>query len=121
MAKGRNVIIISGILVAFLVGTITANPVVEAAGGWKPVAEVLQAAIIDLQTQIDNIELDFHQEAGDAPFNPLIEFVPGLNCDTDADPDCGSLQFVCDFEDPDAAPEVLASDECQQVGFSIFP
>ncbi len=50
----------------------------------------------------------------EADLNALIEFVPGLNCDTDADPDCGSLQFVCDFEDPDANPEVLASDECQQ-------
>ena len=50
----------------------------------------------------------------EADLNALIEFVPGLNCDTDADPDCGSLQFVCDFEDPEADPEVLASEECQQ-------
>ncbi len=50
----------------------------------------------------------------EANLNALIEFVPGLNCDTEADPDCGSLQFVCDFEDPEADPEVLASDECQQ-------
>ncbi|GEM_PF-5480642 len=50
----------------------------------------------------------------EADLNALIEFVPGLNCDTDADPDCGSLQFVCDFNDPDADPEVLASEECQQ-------
>ena len=50
----------------------------------------------------------------EADLNALIEFVPGLNCDTDADPDCGSLQFVCDFEDPDADPEVLASEACQQ-------
>jgi len=50
----------------------------------------------------------------EADLNALIEFVPGLNCDTDADPDCGSLQFVCDFEDPEADPEVLASEACQQ-------
>jgi len=33
LAKGRNSIIISGIVLAFIAGAITANPVVEAAGG----------------------------------------------------------------------------------------
>ena len=45
----------------------------------------------------------------EADLNQLIEFVPGLNCDTDADPDCGSLQFVCDEDDPD-----FLTEECQQ-------
>jgi len=38
------------IVAAFVVVILSANPVVEAAGGWK-------AAIEDLQNQIDNIEL----------------------------------------------------------------
>jgi len=50
----------------------------------------------------------------EANLNALIEFVPGLNCDEVAVPGCGSLQFVCDFEDPDADPAVLASELCQQ-------
>jgi len=48
LAKGRNIIIISGIVLAFIAGAITANPVVEAVGGW-------QLAIADLQSQIDEI------------------------------------------------------------------
>jgi len=41
MGKRNNSIIILVVLVAFLVGTITANPVVEAAGGWKAALENL--------------------------------------------------------------------------------
>ena len=48
--KLNKTIAIAGIIGAFVVGVLTANPVVEAAGGWK-------AAIEDLQNQIDDIEL----------------------------------------------------------------
>lgn len=51
MGKRNNTIIISGILVAFLVGTITVNPVVEAAGGWK-------AAFDDLINGITAVNLN---------------------------------------------------------------
>jgi len=47
----------------------------------------------------------------EADLNALIEFVPGLNCDT---PGCGSLQFVCDFENPEPEPGFFQSEECQQ-------
>lgn len=52
----------------------------------------------------------------EADLNQLIEFVPGLNCDTDEDPLCGSLQFVCDEFDPitgEPNPDFL-TEECQQ-------
>jgi len=51
LAKGRNGIIISGILVAFVIGVISANPVVDAAGGW-------QVAFDDLLAQITSNDVD---------------------------------------------------------------
>jgi len=51
LAIGRNSIIISGIVLAFIAGAITANPVVEAAGGWK-------AAFDDLINGITAVDLN---------------------------------------------------------------
>jgi len=50
----------------------------------------------------------------EADLNQLIEFVPGLNCDTDEDPDCGSLQFECDPALEEEDPELFFSEACQQ-------
>ena len=48
MAIERNSIVILGLVAAFILGTLMANPVVEAVAGW-------QAAVADLQSQIDAI------------------------------------------------------------------
>jgi len=53
----------------------------------------------------------------EADLNALIEFVPGLNCDEEANPGCGSLQFVCDeFLDKERTiPNPLfLTEDCQQ-------
>ena len=48
MIKSRNAIIILGLLGAFILGTLTANPVVDAVGGWKVAFDNLQSQINDL-------------------------------------------------------------------------
>jgi len=62
MGKRNNTIIISGILVAFLVGAITANPVVEAAGGWK-------GAFDDLINGITAVDLNSASTIGGSPIS----------------------------------------------------
>ena len=48
MVKSRNAIIILGLVGAFILGTLTANPVVDAVGGWKEAFDILQDQINDL-------------------------------------------------------------------------
>ena len=51
MAIGRNSIVILGLVAAFILGTLMANPVVEAVGGWKLAFQGLDTRITDLENQ----------------------------------------------------------------------
>ncbi len=45
MAPSRNSIIILGLVAAFILGILSANPVVDAVGGWKAAFDLLQEQI----------------------------------------------------------------------------
>jgi len=51
MNKVRNFIIFFGIAGAFIAGTIAANPVVEAVGGWRLFFEGLEERVTDLENK----------------------------------------------------------------------
>ena len=72
MAKARNSIIISGIVLAFIAGAITANPVVEAAGGWK-------GAFDDLINGITAVNLNPASTIGGSSISTGAHPVPILN------------------------------------------
>jgi len=69
------------IAAAFVIGVLSANPVVEAAGGWK-------AAVIELSGDISDIELfleersdfwEFLEESGEEAFESQVYEVSGVS------------------------------------------
>jgi len=71
LEKKSNVIIISVIAAAFFVGTLTSDPVAEAAAGWKEAIFTLQSLIAGLQGQIDQLRIDLGNIEEGVPVVPI--------------------------------------------------
>ena len=84
LAKERNSIIISGIVLAFIAGAITANPVVEAAGGWK-------GAFDDLINGITAVNLNPASTIGGSSISTGAHTI---DTNTNAGTICGAGQFL---------------------------
>jgi len=111
MRKRNNSIIISGILVAFLVGTIFSSPnYVDALPPWANDILVsiglLEDTVLDLQTQIDTIEL--------TPGPPGSDGADGLSCEN-------QLAISSQIQEFTPDPVCLGAEVCVDTVDCILP